>query len=127
VNEIMLCTSRTGDALTVERGQEGTTAAAWATGDFVDHFLTAGTAALFAQGGGGTYGTMAIQDADAVAITGGAVRGVDLASNRGATGARPTPPPFLGCQFFDTTLGQPIWASEITPTPTWVNAAGEAV
>lgn len=126
ITEIMLCTSRTDDTLTVTRGQEGTTAVAWTTGDFVNNFLTAGTAALFLQGTG-ALGTMAIQNANSVAITGGNINGVEIASTRGATGARPSPPPFLGCQYFDTTLNQPIWCVEVTPTPTWVNAAGVSV
>jgi hypothetical protein len=125
VYEIMLCTGVTGDVLTVERAQEGTSAVAWAAGDFVANFLTAGTAAIFVQGGG-TLGTMSNQNANAVAITGGAIYGVTLASTRGNTAARPAPPPFLGCQYFDTDLGQPIWASSIGPN-LWVNAAGVSV
>lgn len=125
VYEIMLCTGVTGDVLTVERGQEGTSAVAWAAGDFVANFLTAGTAAIFLQGGG-TLGSMAIQNANAVEITGGELSGVNMASHRGSTAGRPTPPPFLGCQYFDTDLGQPIWASSIGPN-LWVNAAGVSV
>lgn len=126
VNEIMLCTGRAGDTLTVTRAQEGTTAVPWTTGDFSNNFLTAGTAALFLQGTG-ALGTMAEQNANAVAITGGAVSGVEIASTRGNTASRPSPPPFLGCQYFDTDLNQPIWCTEITPTHLWVNAAGVSV
>lgn len=125
VYEVMLCTGITGDTLTVERAQEGTTAVAWAAGDFVANFLTAGTAAKFVQGAG-TLGDMSAQNANAVAITGGDISGVDLASKRGNTASRPAPPPFLGCQYFDTDLGQPIWASSIGPN-LWVNAAGVSV
>lgn len=125
VYEIMLCTGVTGDVLTVERAQEGTSAVAWAAGDFVANFLTAGTAAIFIQGGG-TLGTMSNQNANAVAITGGAIHSVTLASTRGNTAGRPSPPPFLGCQYFDTDLGLPIWASSIGPN-LWVNAAGVSV
>lgn len=49
--EILHCTARTGDVCTVARAQEGTTALNWATGDFANNFLTAGTAALFSQTG----------------------------------------------------------------------------
>lgn len=69
--EIMYCTARSGDVCTVVRGEEGTTAQAWTTGDFVSNTLTAGIATLFLQGS--SFGTMAAQDADAVAITGGSI------------------------------------------------------
>jgi uncharacterized membrane protein YgcG len=41
VYEICYCTSRTGDQLTVTRGQEGTAAQAWLIGDFAYRALTA--------------------------------------------------------------------------------------
>ncbi len=44
----------------------------------------------------------------------------------GTAAARPVAPP-LYVNYFDTTLGQPIWAKQITPTVIWVNAAGVAV
>lgn len=44
----------------------------------------------------------------------------------GTTAQRPaTPPQFQN--YFDTTLGLPIWASQVTPTVVWVNAAGVPV
>ena len=49
VYEICNCTSRSGDVLTVIRGQEGTTATAFNTGDFVGHFNTAGVATDWTQ------------------------------------------------------------------------------
>ena len=47
--EIVLVTAVTGDALTVVRGQEGTTAKAWKIGDFAANLMTAGTGNAFAQ------------------------------------------------------------------------------
>lgn len=126
INEIMLCTARAADTLTVTRAQEGTTAVPWTTGDFANNFLTAGTAALFVQAAG-PLGTMAVQNATAVTITGGALSGVEIASVRGNTAARPNPPPFLGAQYFDTDLNQPVWCTQITPTHLWANAAGVTV
>lgn len=41
--EICLCTSRTGDILTVQRGQEGTTAVAWANATRIENRVTADT------------------------------------------------------------------------------------
>lgn len=41
-NEIVKCTNRVGDTLTVVRAQEGTTAQAWAVGDTVANYITAG-------------------------------------------------------------------------------------
>ncbi len=49
LNEIMLCTARSTDSLTVTRGQEGTTALAWNAGDLVANNLTAGTMNAFLQ------------------------------------------------------------------------------
>jgi len=59
LNEIMWCTARSGDSLTVVRGQEGTTAKSWLLGDYVNCFPTAGTQATFVQPDQvqkGTYG-----------------------------------------------------------------------
>lgn len=40
--EIVKCTARSGDTLTISRGQEGTSAVAWSSGDKVELRLTAG-------------------------------------------------------------------------------------
>lgn len=48
-NEIVRCTQRVGDSMTVARAQEGTTALNWAIGDNVANFFTAGDLANFAQ------------------------------------------------------------------------------
>jgi hypothetical protein len=45
----------------------------------------------------------------------------------GPTFSRPTTPAYIGQQFFDTTLGQPIWVQQLLPSVVWVNAAGVAV
>ncbi|MCX7898470.1 MAG: hypothetical protein N2444_00005, partial [Methylocystis sp.] len=52
LREIVHVTERSGDQLTVVRGQEGTTARNWAAGDFVDNLVTAGTMQAFVQGSG---------------------------------------------------------------------------
>jgi len=77
--EIMYCTARTGDVCTVVRAQEGTTALNWAAGDFANNFLTAGTAQLFPQVAA-PLGTMATQNDNSVAITGGSIA-ADLAGS----------------------------------------------
>lgn len=41
-NEIVLCTARTGDVCTVQRGQQGTTAVTWNAGDIVQQLVTRG-------------------------------------------------------------------------------------
>ena len=41
-NEIVRVTARTGDTMTVLRGQEGTTAQSWNVGDSFSNFITAG-------------------------------------------------------------------------------------
>lgn len=95
VYEVVYCTSRTGDVLTVTRAQEGTTALNWTTGDFANLYVTAGTIGALAQSVGGT------------------------------TAQRPAVPK-LYQGYFDTTIGQPIWCSQVSPA-IWLNAAGVAV
>jgi hypothetical protein len=41
-NEIVLCTARSGDVLTVTRNAEGTLARSWLAGDIIENVLTAG-------------------------------------------------------------------------------------
>jgi hypothetical protein len=43
LREITFCTARTGDTVTLTRGQEGTTALAWNAGDLAQNLLTART------------------------------------------------------------------------------------
>ena len=74
INEIMYCTAVSGDTFTVIRAQEGTTALPWSIGDFVNNYFTAGTADTFTQSQ--ALGTMAYQNADSVAITGGTIDNV---------------------------------------------------
>lgn len=49
LNEIVYCTSRTGDVLTIVRAQESTTALAWSAGDVAAALVTAGNLAGFTQ------------------------------------------------------------------------------
>ena len=49
--EIVKCTARSGDILTVVRAQEGTTAQSFATGDGVQLRITAGSLGAFANPG----------------------------------------------------------------------------
>lgn len=70
--EICYCTSRTGDALTVTRGQESTAAASWTAGSRADNLMTAGTMqaiqnAASGQSQSGNYGTD-IGTADAMVV-----------------------------------------------------------
>lgn len=58
IYEILDCTSRSGDSMTVSRAQEGTTAHSWSAGDKVSMFPTAGTMQNLAQNNGyGANGT----------------------------------------------------------------------
>lgn len=70
--EIVYCTSRTGDALTITRGQEGTTAQNWLAGDLAASLITAGNLAAMQQSGSlnpartvTTSGAFAMTTADA--------------------------------------------------------------
>lgn len=44
----------------------------------------------------------------------------------GITAARPTTSLYVGRNYFDTTLGKPIWIQSLNPT-VWVDATGAAV
>jgi len=62
INEIVLVTARTGDTITIVRGQDGTTAKNWLAGDTAAMFPTGGTQANMVQEdqlqkGTYTYGT----------------------------------------------------------------------
>lgn len=49
LNEITYCTARSGDVLTVVRGQEGTSALSWLAGDLAANLITAGQMAAMVQ------------------------------------------------------------------------------
>ena len=51
INEIVNVTNVTSDAITMIRGQEGTTARAWSSGDIAANFHTAGAMQAMAQQG----------------------------------------------------------------------------
>ena len=59
IKEIVYGRTISGDTISVDRGQEGTTALAWAIGDKVSNFITAGTAANFLQNVPATLYTVA--------------------------------------------------------------------
>lgn len=42
----------------------------------------------------------------------------------GTTAQRPNPPPYIGCVYFDETLGKPIW---VKTASVWVDATGTPV
>lgn len=52
--EIVKCTARSGDVLTIVRAQESTTALAYNSGDYVELRLTAGTMTSVSSGGSTT-------------------------------------------------------------------------
>jgi hypothetical protein len=43
----------------------------------------------------------------------------------GATTARPTTGLYVGFMYFDTTLGYPVFCSQVTPSIEWVNSQGD--
>jgi hypothetical protein len=49
LNEVVSCTARSGDTLTIVRAQEGTTALSWLANDIASLYWTAGSAALMVQ------------------------------------------------------------------------------
>jgi hypothetical protein len=45
----------------------------------------------------------------------------------GATGSRPSTGLYVGLQYFDSTLGYPVWVRTVGPPTVWVNSSGGAV
>ncbi len=80
--EIMHCTARSGDLLTVVRGQEGTTALNWAAGDFAGLLVTADIMAA-ALDGGGTQLAWAVVGGFTDADVAAAVAVINASSNGG--------------------------------------------
>ena len=96
LNEIMWCTARTGDTLTVIRAQEGTSALAWNAGDIASNKITAGTLNNFVQSvsqsslvhygvGAGTNNITSLVNPSITAITDGTL--VELTPSANNTGA----------------------------------------
>lgn len=72
LTEVVYCTARTGDALTISRAQEGTVAQSWLAGDLAANLVTAGqmaamvqTAALYPSRQVATSGVFVMTQADA--------------------------------------------------------------
>lgn len=86
LTEIVYCTARAGDVLTIVRAQEGTVAQSWLAGDLAANLITAGLLAAFQQ-------SAALQPAR-VAQTGGAggAFAMTTADNGGAVGLNRTLP-----------------------------------
>lgn len=90
--EVVYCTGRTGDVLTVTRGQEGTTAAGFASGSRVELRVTAGIlAALLQKNGGDTLtGTTTfngvINAGSSGSYQGGEIAGTAVRGTPGGTG-----------------------------------------
>lgn len=45
----------------------------------------------------------------------------------GTTAKRPTLNLYIGLQYFDTTLGYPVFVKRVSPSIIWVNASGTPV
>jgi hypothetical protein len=60
INEIVHCTARVGDTVTIVRGQEGTVASAWSAADIFANLVTAGTLEAFVQAGVGPADTSVV-------------------------------------------------------------------
>ena len=73
VSEIVKCINRTGDYLTIERGQENTQPQIFNISDNVQLRITAQSLNLFAQGGGGSGGGAATQVVEFTATQGQSV------------------------------------------------------
>ncbi len=77
VYEVVYCTGISGSSLTIERGQEGTTAANWNAADIIFTTMTANTV-LSNTGSTLTGGTLAGTTTNSGTISGGTVSGATL-------------------------------------------------
>jgi hypothetical protein len=96
VYEVVYCTGISGSSLTIERGQEGTTAANWNAADIIFTTMTANTV-LSNTGSTLTGGTLAGTTTNSGTISGGTVSGATLSGTTtnsgtisGGTIANPT-------------------------------------
>jgi hypothetical protein len=69
ITEIVKCTARNIDTLTVVRGQEGTPLGTWNAGDLFANIITAGTLAQFTQTGSGPTNTSVVYVGDDTSTT----------------------------------------------------------
>jgi hypothetical protein len=89
--EVVYCTGRTGDTLTIVRAQEGTTALSFASGSRVEQRITAAVMASFLQKNGGdsmsgiTQMTGVLALGSAGSIQGGELAGTAIRSQPGDT------------------------------------------
>lgn len=94
--EYLRCTARVGDAMTVERGAEGSEPLAFNAGDLVQLRLTAASVGLAGGGGGGSGGGYYADGTDINELR---------PANKGATRGAP-PGTALGTQLVEEVLGQ---------------------
>jgi len=89
--EICHCTSRSGDVLTVTRGQEGTTAVSWGNATRIENRITAGTMNLLLETTGGTVtGPVTFTNGASTALKVGLTGLVSIGGEAGSADARLT-------------------------------------
>jgi hypothetical protein len=123
IYEILDCTSRSGDSMTVSRAQEGTTAHSWSAGDKVSMFPTAGTMQNLAQNNGyGANGTWNINVSGTSSFATNATNAVNSTNvvsggtvNTNSIVAGTTTPFYLGgvVTAIDTTGGGNVFSANI--------------
>lgn len=69
IHEIVYCTSRTGDVLTILRAQDGTVALPWLAGDYAANKVTAGALSSFVQGASSSNFAVDTGTANALVVT----------------------------------------------------------
>lgn len=128
LNEIIWCTARAGDVLTIVRAQEGTDALAWNPGDFCSNLWTAGQAAQMLQQGDIALSTAIITASGAFAwpfSTSGSIGFNRTASVGPSTGVVPSGLP-AGTTFWIEDLAGSFNTYPVTITaPAGASFAGE--
>ena len=137
-NEIVYVTARVGDVITMERGQEGTSAQSWAAGDIAANLITAGALGslvqevdILKQAGqfavdGGTANAVDISLSPAITslndILGSPIRILKIASPN--TGAMTITVNGLTAPLVNATAGDPMWNGELQAETTFTVVYG---
>jgi len=113
LTEIVYCTSRSGDTLTIVRAEESTTALSWLAGDLAANLWTAGQAAAMQQSGL-LYPSRILTASGAFTMSGADVNGAVGLNRSTSLAASSTTLPTTPGTYFIEDLNQNFYAYPVT-------------